>query len=392
MNKYLYIIIALAMLVQCQEVEVRPASFYERAASFNDSSATHPNASVYQAILNNHQRQGIVGATLLVKDSQGLWVGAAGSADIASDAQMSPQAVYFIASISKVFTSAAVYRLVDRGLLSLNDPISQYLSDEIVDEVENVKDATIAHLLSHRSGIRDFYTTKFDLDRLNANQTWKKEDVIKYVYGKNASFQVDKNYEYSNTNFLLLSMALESVTGLSFEEVYQNHVFEPLNLRSAYYSEDMIVPPGAVKGYVDLYNNGSFVESAFLYKEELGIGGDGGVAINAYDLAVFLENLVDTDFISAASQSEMTNWFPLPRDYVWEEYGQDENGYGIERFNTRYESAIGHTGGIDGFSTYGFYFPESDMTYILLCNSSSVEAGDVHASLFDEVLEIMFGQ
>ncbi|MEM9676370.1 MAG: serine hydrolase [Bacteroidota bacterium] len=127
-----------------------------------------------------------------------------------------------------------------------------------------------------------------------------------------------------------------------------------------------------------------------MYEDELGIGGDGGVAINAYHLAVFLENLVNDSFISTSSQTHMTDWFPIPEDYHWDEYGQTENGYGLERFNTKYESAFGHTGGIDGFSTYGFYFPESDMTYVLLCNSASLASGDIHASIFEKVLNEMF--
>ncbi|MEM6845053.1 MAG: serine hydrolase [Bacteroidota bacterium] len=377
-------------LLRCTESEVLPSTYYDQPSSFADSSAEHPQAAVYQSILDQHQRQGLVGATLLVKDQEGLWVGAAGYADIASNVRMDPNHVFFIASISKLFTASAIYRYIDQGLLSFNDKVSQWLSDEVVDNVENTNQATIAHLLSHRSGILDFYTTQFDLDRLNADQEWTKEEVLRYIYGKSAEFEVDADYSYSNTNFLLLSMILEQVSGKSFEEVYQEEVFNPLNLTSAYYSEEQIIPEGVVKGYVDLYDNNQFVESAFLYEDELGIGGDGGVAINAYHLAIFLENLVSDDFISASSQALMTDWFPLPEDYHWEEYGQTENGYGIERFNTKYESAIGHTGGIDGFSTYGFYFPESDMTYVLLCNSASLASGDIHASLFEEVLDMMF--
>jgi len=390
MKKYLVISIILLGFWQCQEVSVFQANYYDQPAAFSDSSATHPQAATYQAILDNFQGQGFVGATLLVKDQQGLWVGAAGYADIASQAPMGPHSVYFIASISKLFTSAAVYRMVDKGLLELDSPISPYLSAEIVDKVANVEQATIAHLLAHRSGIPDFYTTQFDLDRLNTDPNWRKQDVIEYVYGKKASFDVDQGYEYSNTNFLLLSMILEQVSGNTFEEVYQQQVFEPLALSSAYYSEATIIPPGVVKGYVDLHDNEAFVESRFLYEDELGIGGDGGVAINAYDLAVFLQNLVNPAFISEASQAQMTNWFSI--EGFDDVFGQTENGYGLERFNTPYASAIGHTGGIDGFTTFGCYFPETDMTYVLLCNSADASKGPVYETIFEEVLQVMFAQ
>ena len=389
MFKKSFIIICLGVLFfQCEDIETLPAGFFDQPVPFNDSSSVHPNGALYQSILQEHQRQGLVGATLLVKDRQGLWIGAEGYADIANNVKMGPHSLYFIASISKVYTSAAIYRYVDLGLISLNDPIAQWLSQEIIDNVDNVGAATVGDLLSHKSGIRDFYTTQFDLDRLNAEQDWSKEEVIEYVYNKNAYHEAGSTYEYSNTNYLLLSMILESVSGNSFEQVYQDMVFDPLGLTSAYYSEEVIIPDGAVKGYVDLFDNENFVESEFLYKEELGIGGDGGVATNAYHLAVFLENLVNPNFISADAQAQMTNWFPI--DAEDDVFQQTENGYGLERFNTRFESALGHTGGIDGFSTYGFYFPESDMTYILLCNTADSSKGDVFESIFDQVLQVMF--
>lgn len=387
-QKLLILLFIGLIFMQCEELETFPASNYEQPVSFNDSSSIHPNAAGYQAILDNHQKQGLVGATLLVKDGNGLWVGAAGYADLASQVSMGTNSLYFIASISKLFTSAAVYRYVDQGLISLDDPIAQWLSSEIVDKVDNVKGANIGHLLSHRSGIRDFYTTKFDLDRINDDHHWSKEEVLKYAYGKKASFSVGEDYEYSNTNFLLLSIILEQVSGMTFEEVYQEMVFDPLQLTSAYYSEEIVIPSNVVKGYVDIYDNERFVESRFLYQDELGIGGDGGVAINAYHLAVFLQNLVNPDFISASSQTQMTNWFPIEGDN--DVFGQTENGYGLERFNTPYESAIGHTGGIDGFITFGFYFPQSDMTYVLLCNTADASKGELFESLFEETLQIMF--
>ncbi|MEM9895205.1 MAG: serine hydrolase domain-containing protein [Bacteroidota bacterium] len=385
------ILLVLISNLSCEQPEELPASFYDQPIPFADSSQSHPDAIDYQQILDVNQRKGMVGATLLVKDSKGLWVGASGFADIENNVPVQPHHVFFIASISKVFTAAATYRAIDQGFInSVNEPANPFLNKEIVDEIDNLKEATLAHLLSHRSGIRDFYTTQFDLDRINTDQDWTKEEVLEYIYGKSADFSLNSSYSYSNTNFLLLSMILENVLERSFEKVYQDLVFNPLGLASAYYSENQIIPPGAVKGYADIHNNGTFVESGYLYEDELGIGGDGGVAINAYHLAVFLENLVNESFISSEQQQVMTDWFTMPEDFHWHEYGQIQNGYGLEKFDTKFGTAIGHTGGIDGFSTYGFYFPEDDRTYVLLSNSASLKAGDIHVSIFEEVLEIMF--
>jgi len=182
-------------------------------------------------------------------------------------------------------------------------------------------------------------------------------------------------------------------SGQSFEQVYRQEVFLPLGLNSAYYSEEQPIPDGSVKGYVDVYGNGQHVESEFLYNDELGIGGDGGIAINAFDLAVFFEQLMKGKLISAPSIDKMTNWFDLPADWTSGEdpYGQNENGFGIEKFNTSYGSAVGHTGGIDGFSTIALYFPEKDRTYVLLLNSAGNEEGNSSRDkIFEEVMEEMF--
>lgn len=377
-----------AVVFSCEKNTVEPVDFYDCSLGFSDSSAKHPKANIYQEILDENRKQSAIGAVLLVKDEHGVWMGASGYADVASNAEMKPCNTFLIASISKVFTSAAVYRLIDDGIMSLNDPISKWLDDEVVEKVENASECQVKHLLSHTSGIADYYTTALELDRLNReSNNWSKEEVLAYTYGKKATNKVGETYYYCNTNFLILAMMLEKASGKSFEEVYQQEVFEPLGLTSAYYSESNPIPAGCVKGYAEIYGNDKYAETEFLYGDELGIGGDGGVAINAYDLAMFLENLAKGNLISDESYAEMTNWFDIPEDWHWDAYGQIQNGYGIEKFDTDFGVAIGHTGGIDGFSTYAYYFPDSDKTYILLQNSIGLDgrASDIFEAIGKEM-------
>lgn len=388
-------LILLTILSSCETNEVLPAAYYSCDLDAQDSSAAHPKAAIYQDILERNRKNGLVGAVLLVEDKDGRWVGADGKADIASNIDMASCNIFLIASISKVFTSAAVYRYIDKGILTLDDPISQWLDADVVEKVENADQAQIRHLLAHTSGIADFYTFQFELDRINKRtNSFTKEDALAYAYGVSAYHAVGKSYYYSNSNFLLLAMILESASGLTFEEVYEQEVFRPLALSSAYYGEGSnTIPEGTVKGYVDVYGNGQHVESEFLYNDELGIGGDGGVAINAVDLATFFQQLMRGNLISEASIDDMTSWFDLPADWIAPDdlLGQTENGIGIERFNTKYGSAVGHTGGIDGFSTIALYFPDEDMTYILLLNNAGSEAGGIaRQQILEEVMAEMF--
>lgn len=380
----------VALPVQsCEKNPVLPASTYTCSLSEPDLSADHPKADTYTDMLEAYQKTGVVGATLLIEDANGMWMGAAGKADIASDIVVQVCHPFAIASISKVFTSAAVYRYVDKGMLALSDPISKWLSEDIVEKVSNADQATIENLLAHTSGIADYYTLSLELDRINKEYNeWTKEEVLTYTYGLPATNAVNETYYYSNTNFLLLSIILENVSGLSFEQVYQQEVFGPAGLVSGYYSESNPVPDNTVKGYVDLYDNGQFVESQFLYQDEIGIGGDGGVIINTPDLAKFFKQLWAGDLISETSRQTMAEWFALPQDWIWDDLGQDENGIGIERFNTEYGSAIGHTGGVDGFGTFAFYFPETGYSMVLLMNTAGSDADVV--AFIQEVLQTMF--
>lgn len=378
------------MYCSCEKDERLKNDPYTCTTPLYDSTSAHPNAVRYQQILDENQKKGLVGTVLLVKDKYGTWAGASGKADIASDIDMKPCNTFLIASISKVFTATAVYRCIDKGILSMNDPISKWLDKEVVDKVDNADEAQIKHLLSHTSGIRDYYTSNFELHRMNKEYNeFTKKDVLTYIYGKKAYCKVGEQYIYCNTNFLLLSIILENATGLAFNRIYEQEVFEPCNLPSAYYSESNPIPSNCVKGYYDLFASQKIVESENLYKDELGIGGDGGIAINAFDLASFFEQLGKGLVLSKESFTEMTNWFEIPKDWQWEEYGQTENGYGIEKFNTAYGYAIGHTGGIDGFSSYAFFFPETDHTYVLLVNSVVANADKAEHSIFEQVLEVL---
>jgi len=159
---------------------------------------------------------------------------------------------------------------------------------------------------------------------------------------------------------------------------------------SAYYSNDNIIKDDTVKGYVDLYGNGQYAESTFLYRDELGTA-DGGIGINAYDLGIFYENLLKGNIISEASLNQMTDWFDLPNDWVDEDFGHFQNGMGLEHNKTPYENSVGHTGGIDGFLSIAQYFPESDKTFILLVNSGSYE-NLARLNIYNETLRVLFNQ
>lgn len=382
-------VLALA-LFSCQQDEIFAEDHYSCQVSTNDNSAAHPQSATYQQILDGKVSQGLVGSVLLVRDASGTWQGASGYADLASGVPVNTCNPFLIASISKIFTGVATFALVDAGLLSIDDPASKWLSDEIVREVDNVEGSTIGHLLNHTSGIPDYYTTAYDLDRYNRRENgWLDEDILRYTYSLSATNEIGEVYSYSNTNYLLLGMIIEAASGLTLAEAYQQYIFQPLGLNSARYGTTQPLTDGLVKGYVDIHGNDEWFESGFLYGDEMGTG-DGGIAINAWDLATFMIALGEGELLSPASTAQMQEWVPLPESDLGGYDGYSQGGYGLEYFDTAYGYAIGHTGGIDGFLSSAYYFPETGYCYVLLTNCGSLSERDLREEIYDATLAAMF--
>ena len=388
MKKLVYVLLMLVLLSCGQDADL-PATYYECQFAFPDSSLNHPKAAIYQDILDRNRKKGIIGAAMMVKDADGVWLGSSGKADLSANVDVAPCNRFLIASISKSFTATTIFKLVDQGLLTINDPVNRWISREITDNLANANESTVKQLLNHTSGIPDYITLQYDLDRINVEDNkWRQEDILKYAYGKKATHNVGETYYYSNTNYLLLGMIIEKVSGLILSKAYKSLLFSPLGLESAHYSTTHPIPTGTVKGYIDLYGNGQYAESQFLYEDELNTG-DGGIAINAYDLGVFFESLLNGKVVSSESLEVMTTYEDLPSDWVDEDFGHFKNGHGLEYNKTPYGNSVGHTGGIDGFASIAQYFPEQNATFILLINNVSYD-DQPRLNIYRETLQAMF--
>jgi D-alanyl-D-alanine carboxypeptidase len=366
---YSILLISIFGIHSCEKDQVYEAGKYYNTLSFADSSASHPKAAAYQAVIDNFVAHGGVGTSVMIHDQHGTWLGIGGYADIASNLPIQTGNQFLIASISKVFTATAVFAYVDDGILSLDDSITKWLDPSLINEIDNASDCTIRLLLSHRSGIRDIYNFDQLMQYMNRRENnWVDKDMLEYVEGKKAYFDVDESWYYSNVNFTLLGMILEEASGLTLKEVYEQKIFNPLQLQSAYYDVGTnAIPPGLVKGYTDVNSNNQFVEAEELYEDDIGVGGDGGIAINAQDLGRFINGLMKGELISQNSLNEMTNWFD--GGYI----SDGKAGYGLyysEEEN--YGASVGHGGGIIGWESSVDYYPDSDITIVWMLNTDLI--------------------
>ncbi len=383
-----FYLFSILFLFSCQPTEELMVTMFECQSSVPDLS-NHPKANRYQEILDRLTATGLPGAAMLVKDEDGVWQGAAGKASLELDIDLQPCHRMMVASISKVFTATVIHKLVDEGKLTLDDQISEWIDADVVNRLDNADQVDIRMLLSHTSGLADYYQVGYELDRLNQyDNEWRQEDVLRYVYGKKASHAPGETYAYSNTNFLLLGMIAEAASGEKLETLYDRIIFTPLDLQSAYYSGfENPVPDGTAQGYGEIYRD-KLVNSKMLYQDEMKTG-DGGIAINAWDLSRFIEAIWKGDILSQESRAAMMDFFELPEDWKGDLLGEDQNGLGIEVFQTEYGLAIGHTGAVDGFVSILQYFPDTDRTFISLINAASFNF-DARIEMYEAALGLMF--
>lgn len=329
-------------------------------------TSMHPRSSVYQAVIDKYTTAGLPGIAILIRDKDGLWVSSSGKADIKEGIPMKPCVVSKGASTTKTFIGTLVLLLAEEGKLNLDDKVSKWISPAVIKEVKNANVSTIRMLLNHTSGIADIIDDDgFYLAVLNdPPHNWTSEELIKYIYGDDPVFPVGMDVEYSNTNYLLLAMILDKVTGKNHSIALREKVLKPLQLNQSYYYWHDPLPVNVAQGYFDFYNNGTILN---LTNYNTGSGnGYGGIYTTVYDLQTFIEALVrDKKILKQQTMDEMLTFTKTDEGY------DRANGLGI--FKDFLERPLdqfgyGHRGRDLGYTSDMYWFPNQDITMTYLIN------------------------
>lgn len=388
--KKLLLILFVATVSSCMNLEELNSDFYSCYA-LPDNAQAHPRADEFQSFVEDKVREGLPGLNMMVRTTDGQsWFGAAGKADLHNDIPLLPCHRMLVASVSKVATASAVFKLVDAGQINIDDRLSDYLSGEYMDNIENAKIVTIEQLLDHTSGLFDYLDpTKWELTSINEPyKSASPAEKLKFAYGKSPDHEPGETYAYSNTNFVLLGLLVEEVSGQTLAAYLTENIFIPLGLNSIFVGdEETHLPGGTPKGYLDIHGNETLIQSEFWYHFDLATG-DGGVITTMYDLGIFIEQLLAGNVVSPESLAIMKDGFELPED--WKGFYHERNGHGFEIYETPYGTAFGHTGAVFGFLTIAWHFPDSGVTIIHSINGVSDNILDIREQLTDELMALIF--
>ena len=188
-----------------------------------------------------------------------------------------PHALFKIASVGKLYDAVAVAKLVNDNRLSLDKTIADYFPD-LVGRIENADRITLRMMVQHRSGIPNFTDTpNFWADPSNING----EEALELILDQPANFEPDADYEYSNTNYLLITQLIEKVTGNDKFQYIKEEILTPLGLKNTYGSIQQVDIEDLMSGY--------YVG----IEEDIKTADYGSMIATAEDVGIFLRALND---------------------------------------------------------------------------------------------------
>jgi len=276
--------------------------------------------------------QSIENCVLAVTKGDGSysWAGAAGIANHDDQAPMTKDTPIYISSVTKLYTAAVIMKLYEEGALSLDDPISKYLPVDLIRGIhvyqgkDYSSEITVRQLLSHTSGIADYYTEKskdgkdlFELLLEEPERQWTVDETIARARDDlKPHFPPGKGAIYSDTNFQLLGKIIEKVTQKPLHIVYDEYIFGPLGLKNTWLtgrSEPRVAPsyPPA-----DVFYQGRVITST---RSNEAYWADGGIVTTAEEMIIFLKALNEGKIIQRDTLESMHDWhkleFPMQYGY-----------------------------------------------------------------------------
>ena len=329
-------------------------AFASPALAQPSAADPHVRAAIDAAVMKDRKLYG--GVTPVPAVLVGVWDGsgksyvrAFGDSDLATHRALTPNDHFRIGSNTKTFVISVLLQLVDEGKLSLDDPLSKFLLGVSVPNAEHI---TVRQMCQMRSGLFEAYDSP-EINRLQIkpNMVFDPRTVIGWAVKQQPYFAPGAGYQYSNTNYLLLGLIIEKVTGHSVATEIRNRLLVPFSLTHTSYPAGQAMPDPWAHGY----------------------------GLNAKRHWEDVSGTVPVSLMGAAGEmisdmSDMTRWVKL---YVTGKTNGPETqrarmtcvptGHGNLGFGLGIGCSAGwygYTGGLPGYNTANYYFPERGITVV----------------------------
>ncbi|WP_328824337.1 serine hydrolase domain-containing protein [Verrucosispora sioxanthis] len=329
-------------------IAVVPASATARPDSAARPATGGPDRAALRAALAAVPEAGAPGVLVAVREGRRDWRDAAGQAYLTRPQPMRPQMRHRIGSITKTFVATTVLQLVDEGRLSLDDPIGRWLPDIVPDELGT--EVTVRMLLNHTSGIGNYTNAMINsyaaIDQMRVT-TYAPADLVAIGLALPPTNAPGARFSYSNTNYLLAGLLIETITGNDAAAEVQRRILRPLKLTDTFF-------PGTDARIRGPHSGAYFAPFGVRDLSEFNMSWAwtaGEMIATTADLNTFFRALLGGDLLSPATLDEMLTAVPM----LPEQPAAGSYGLGIYSLPTPCGEFWGHDGAVIGHLTISLH-------------------------------------
>ncbi|MDQ4121287.1 MAG: beta-lactamase family protein [Acidobacteriota bacterium] len=297
-----------------------------------------------------------MGSLTVAKDGKILYSRAIGYSQInGSERKPATTATrYRTGSLTKTFTAVMIFQLIEEGKLKLSDTLDRFFP-----QIPNAGKITIAHILTHRSGIHDFVKEPdFRAWSLSART---KDETLAFIARGTPDFEPGEKRSYSNAGYVLLGYIVEKLAGKPYQDALKKRITGKLGLKDTYVGT----------GKTDVSKKESFSYSYagdWKQHEEIDLSipvGAGTILSTPSDLVKFIQALFDGKLISQENVNQM------------------KNGMAMTEQKLGGKTTYGNQGGMDGFTSTVLYLPEEKLAVAYSANAKVYSLGKIFSGIFD---------
>jgi D-alanyl-D-alanine carboxypeptidase len=297
---------------------------------------------------------------------------AGGLADTATHVFMTPESRTLLGSVGKTYFSAVALQLAAEGKLDLDAPISKYLGNEPwFSHVPNASTITVRNLMNHTSGLvrYEFNPKVTEAITKDPDKTFTPEERVSYILDTQPPFLAGQGWQYSDTNYIVLGMIVEKITGTPYYTLIQRRILDPLSLKNTIPSDKRELP-GVVQAYAgpnnDFGHKDAMWENGRMIMNPQMEWAGGGFAASADDLARWARTLYGTNkVLNDSIRRQLLTAVPargLGRNAAY--------GLGVIVVPTELGPSYGHSGFFPGYLTEVRYYPDYDFAVSISFNTS----------------------
>jgi len=317
--------------------------------------SSQPPAGLQQAA-DQLVADGVPGVIIMTRRGQQVSNVVAGLADKATGQPMQPQDKVRIGSITKTFVATVVLQLAAERRLSLNDSVQKWLPGVITGHGYHPAQITIRQLLQQTSGIQDYTSAPGFLTEANLAKTWQPQQLVDIALRLGPPVH---GWLYSDTNYILLGMIIQKVTGRSPVTEISRRILVPLGLHDTSFPlTSKQIPAPYAHGYYGSLDVTNLVSPSIAWTA-------GAMISTVDDVARFYRALLDGRLLPPAQQRELLAAIPVNDTG---ELFAEHYGLGIYSVQLSCGTAWGHDGGIIGFKTFAYTSPDGNRQAVIVYN------------------------